>query len=78
MVDKVIVEHNLRGVLPRLSRFAFVFCNNHQNAFALHKALPAIRFENPAGCMTRKLSGDPLSIERDAEVFSLRQTTAHE
>lgn len=35
------------------------------------KALPAIRFEKPGGCRTRKLSCGPLSIERDAEAFFL-------
>jgi len=34
VADKVVVEHDPRGVLPRSSRFAFVLCNKHQDALA--------------------------------------------
>jgi hypothetical protein len=34
VADKVVVEHDPRGVLPRSSRFAFLLCDKHQNALA--------------------------------------------
>jgi hypothetical protein len=35
VADEVIVEREPRSVLPRSSRFAFLLCNKHQNAFTL-------------------------------------------
>jgi hypothetical protein len=34
VADEVIVECELRSVLPRSSRFAFLLCNKHQIALA--------------------------------------------